>query len=139
MSKNYNKIMVALVGDGTETEVVQHAYQLSTNLNCSLVAIHVNDTHAGEMSMMMDSSKAINSETLQGQLSNYLDDDIANRIDIIVDENDSIAKSIEKHTRDCDLLVVGHRKMSQFKSSLMDSVDEGIANLISCPVLVVQK
>jgi nucleotide-binding universal stress UspA family protein len=29
--------------------------------------------------------------------------------------------------------------MSQFKSSLMDSVDEGIANLISCPVLVVQK
>ena len=87
----------------------------------------------------MDSSKAVKSETLQGQLSNYLDDDIANRIDIIVDENDSIAKSIEKHTRDCDLLVVGHRKMSQFKSSLMDSVDEGIANLISCPVLVVQK
>jgi len=139
MSKNYNKIMVALVGDGTETEVVQHAYQLSTNLNCSLVAIHVNDTHAGEMSMMMDSPKAVNSETLKGQLSNYLDDDIANRIDIIVDEDESIAKSIEKHTQDCDLLIVGHRKMSKFKSSLMDSVDEGIANLISCPVLVVQK
>ena len=139
MSKNYNKIMVALVGDGTETEVVQHAYQLSTNLNCSLVAIHVNDTHAGEMSMMMDSPKAINSETLKRQLSKYLDDDIVNRIDIIVDENESIAKSIEKNTQDCDLLIVGHRKMSQFKSSLMDSVDEGIANLISCPVLVVQK
>jgi len=139
MSKNYNKIMVALVGDGTETEVVQHAYQLSTNLNCSLVAIHVNDTHAGEISMMMDSPKAVNSQTLKGQLSKYLDDDIANTIDIIVDENESIAKSIEKHTLDCDLLIVGHRKMSQFKSSLMDSVDEGIANLISCPVLVVQK
>lgn len=139
MSKNYNKIMVALVGDGTETEVVQHAYQLSTNLNCSLVAIHVNDTDAGEMSMMMDSPKAINSETLKRQLSKYLDDDIVNRIDIIVDENESIAKSIEKNTQDCDLLIVGHRKMSQFKSSLMDSVDEGIANLISCPVLVVQK
>ena len=139
MSKNYNKIMVALVGDGTETEVVQHAYQLSTNLNCSLVAIHVNDTHAGEMSMMMDSPKAINSETLKRQLSKYLDDDIVNRIDIIVDENESIAKSIEKNTQDCDLLIVGHRKMSQFKSSLMDSVDEGSANLISCPVLVVQK
>ena len=139
MSKNYNKIMVALVGDGTETEVVQHAYQLSTSLNCSLVAIHVNDTHAGEISMMMDSPKAVNSQTLKGQLSKYLDDDIANTIDIIVDENESIAKSIEKHTLDCDLLIVGHRKMSQFKSSLMDSVDEGIANLISCPVLVVQK
>ena len=49
------------------------------------------------------------------------------------------SKSIEKNTQDCDLLIVGHRKMSQFKSSLMDSVDEGIANLISCPVLVVQK
>ena len=34
MSKTYKKIMVALVGDGTEVEVVQHAHQLSKNLNC---------------------------------------------------------------------------------------------------------
>lgn len=140
MSKNYNKIMVALVGDGEEIEVVEHAYQLSNNLNCSLTAIHVNDPHAGEMSMMMDSPIAVNREALQKQLSDYLgDDNSSDGIDIIIDEGDSIAKSIEKHTLDCDLLIVGHRKMSKFKSSLMDSIDEGITNLVSCPVLVVQK
>tara|TARA_B100001250_G_scaffold328009_1_gene292389 strand:+ start:469 stop:888 length:420 start_codon:yes stop_codon:yes gene_type:complete len=139
MSKKYNKIMVALVGDGTEIEVVENAYHLSNNLKCSLVAIHVNDPHAGDMSMMMDSPRAINHETLQKQLSDYLGNDIADKIDIIITENESIPKSIEQHTLDCDLLIVGHRKMSQFKASLMDSIDEGIANLISCPVLVVQK
>ena len=131
--------MVALVGDGTEIEVVENAYHLSNNLKCSLVAIHVNDPHAGDMSMMMDSPRAINHETLQKQLSDYLGNDIADKIDIIITENESIPKSIEQHTLDCDLLIVGHRKMSQFKASLMDSIDEGIANLISCPVLVVQK
>ena len=76
----------------------------------------------------------------QKQLSDYLGDDhSSDGIDIIIDESDSIAKSIEKHTLDCDLLIVGHRKMSKFKSSLMDSIDEGITNLVSCPVLVVQK
>jgi nucleotide-binding universal stress UspA family protein len=37
------------------------------------------------------------------------------------------------------LLVLGHRKMNKFKASFMDSVDEGIANLVSCPVVVIQK
>jgi nucleotide-binding universal stress UspA family protein len=51
----------------------------------------------------------------------------------------SISKTIQKHSQDCDSFIVGHRKMSQFKENFMDSVDEGITNLISCPVLVVQK
>lgn len=140
MSKTYKKIMVALVGDGTEVEVVQHAHQLSKNLNCILTAIHVNDINADSMSMMMDSPKSINRGTIQEQLLGYLDDnDSANGIEIIIDKNESIARSIEKHILDYDLLIVGHRKMSQFKSSLMDSIDEGITNLVSCPVLVVQK
>jgi nucleotide-binding universal stress UspA family protein len=104
------------------------------------VAIHVNDVNAGGMSMMMDSPKAIDREAIQKQLSDYLGDDgLSERIDIIIDESGSISRSIEKHTIDCDLLIVGHRKMSKFKSSFMDSIDEGITNLVSCPVLVVQK
>ena len=140
MSGKYNKIMVALVGDGTELPVVKHAHQLSKDLHCTLVAIHVNDLNAGGMSMMMDTPKAINRDTIQKQLSDYLDDDgFVETIDIIIDENESISKAIEKHVLNCDLLIVGHRKMSQFKSNLMDSTDEGITNLVSCPVLVVQK
>ena len=53
--KSYNKIIVGLIGDGGEKEVVEHAYQLSINLDCKLSVIHVNDMHAGDMSMMMDS------------------------------------------------------------------------------------
>ena len=30
-------------------------------------------------------------------------------------------------------------KMNTFKSRIMDSIDEGISNLVACPVLVVQK
>jgi nucleotide-binding universal stress UspA family protein len=58
---------------------------------------------------------------------------------VLVHQDESISRAIQKHSQDCDLLIVGHRKMSQFKANLMDSVDEGITNLISCPVLVVQK
>ena len=139
MSKNYNKIMVALVGDGTETEVVQHAYQLSTNLNCSLVAIHVNDTHAGEISMMMDSPKKVTDEMIRGQIKDYGYESILGELEIIITENESVSKAIEQHCKDFDLLIVGHRKMSEFKSRFMDSIDEGIANLVPCPVLVVLK
>ena len=32
--KNYNKIIVALIGDYSEKEVVEHAFQLSINLDC---------------------------------------------------------------------------------------------------------
>ncbi|MBF88514.1 MAG: hypothetical protein CMG75_02460 [Candidatus Marinimicrobia bacterium] len=38
-----------------------------------------------------------------------------------------------------DLLVLGHRKMSTFKSRIMDTIDEGIINHVQCPVLVARK
>ena len=46
---------------------------------------------------------------------------------------------VPEQTKDIDLLVLGHRRMSTFKSNLMDSVDEGIVNHAKCPVLVVPK
>ena len=137
--KSYNKIIVGLIGDGGEKEVVEHAYQLSINLDCKLSVIHVNDMHAGDMSMMMDSPKEVTTDDIKTQLNKYLGEDNAKTIDVLVHQGESISKTIQKHSQDCDLFIVGHRKMSQFKANLMDSVDEGITNLISCPVLVVQK
>ena len=137
--KSYNKIIVGLIGDGGEKEVVEHAYQLSINLDCKLSVIHVNDMHAGDMSMMMDSPKKVTTDDIKTQLNKYLGEDNAKTIDVLVHQGESISKTIQKRSQDCDLFIVGHRKMSQFKANLMDSVDEGITNLISCPVLVVQK
>ena len=136
---HYNKIMVSLVADGSEEIVVKQANQMATDLNAELVAIHVNDLHAGEISMMMDSPKRVSADMIRDQIKAYGFEGVTEKMDVIITEGESVSKAIEEHCDDVDLLIVGHRKMSQFKSNIMDSTDEGITNLLSCPVLVVQK
>ncbi|HJL77733.1 MAG TPA: universal stress protein [Candidatus Marinimicrobia bacterium] len=136
---DYKKIMVSLIGDGSEQPVVDQAYHLANKLGARLTAIHVNDLHAGEMSMMMDSPKKVTDEMIRDQIKDYGYESILGELEIIITENESVSKAIEQHSKDFDLLIVGHRKMSEFKSHFMDSIDEGIANLVPCPVLVVQK
>ncbi|MDP7095535.1 MAG: universal stress protein, partial [Candidatus Marinimicrobia bacterium] len=58
-------------------------------------------------------------------------------IKIIKDEN--ISKAIAAVTENVDLLILGHRKQSLFKKNFFDSVDEGIVNHASCPVMVIPK
>ena len=135
----YKKIMISLIGDDSEQPVVDQAYHLANELGARLTAIHVNDLHAGEMSMMMDSPKKVTDEMIRGQIKDYGYESILGELEIIITENESVSKAIEQHCKDFDLLIVGHRKMSEFKSHFMDSIDEGIANLVPCPVLVVQK
>ena len=136
---DYKKIMVSLIGDSSEQPVVDQAYHLANELGARLTAIHVNDLHAGEMSMMMDSSKKVTDEMIRDQIKDYGYESILGELEIIITKNESVSKAIEQHSKDFDLLIVGHRKMSEFKSHFMDSIDEGIVNLVSCPVLVVQK
>ena len=136
---HYKKIMVSLIGDGSEQPVVDQAYRLANELGARLTAIHVNDLHAGEMSMMMDSPKKVTDEMIRDQIKDYGYESILGELEIIITENESVSKAIEQHSKDFDLLIVGHRKMSEFKSHFMDSIDEGIANLVPCPVLVVLK
>ena len=136
---HYNKIMVALIGDGSEQPVIQQAVNIANDLKANLVVIHVNEPHAGEMSMMMDSPKKVTADKIQDQIKEYGYESILGKLEFIIAEGESIAKTIEHHCNDFDLLIVGHRKMSEFKANFMDSVDEGITNIVACPVLVVQK
>ena len=136
---HYNKIMVALIGDGSEQPVIEQAVNIANDLKANLVVIHVNDLHAGEMSMMMDSPKKVTADMIQDQIKEYGYESILGKLEFIIAEGESIAKMIEHHCKDFDLLIVGHRKMSEFKANFMDSVDEGITNIVACPVLVVQK
>ena len=136
---HYNKIMVALIGDGSEQPVIEQAVNIANDLKANLVVIHVNEPHAGEMSMMMDSPKKVTADKIQDQIKEYGYESILGKLEFIIAEGESIAKMIEQHCKDFDLLIVGHRKMSEFKANFMDSVDEGITNIVACPVLVVQK
>ena len=136
---HYNKIMVALIGDGSEQPVIEQAVNIANDLKANLVVIHVNEVHAGEMSMMMDSPKKVTADMIQDQIKEYGYESILGKLEFIIAEGESIAKTIEHHCNDFDLLIVGHRKMSEFKANFMDSVDEGITNIVACPVLVVQK
>ena len=136
---HYNKIMVALIGDGSEQPVIEQAVNIANDLKANLVVIHVNEPHAGEMSMMMDSPKKVTADKIQDQIKEYGYESILGKLEFIIAEGESIAKTIEHHCNDFDLLIVGHRKMSEFKANFMDSVDEGITNIVACPVLVVQK
>ena len=131
--------MVALIGDGSEQPVIQQAVNIANDLKANLVVIHVNEPHAGEMSMMMDSPKKVTADMIQDQIKEYGYESILGKLEFIIAEGESIAKTIEHHCNDFDLLIVGHRKMSEFKANFMDSVDEGITNIVACPVLVVQK
>ena len=131
--------MVALIGDGSEQPVIEQAVNIANDLKANLIVIHVNEPHAGEMSMMMDSPKKVTAEMIQDQIKEYGYESILGKLEFIIAEGESIAKMIEHHCKDFDLLIVGHRKMSEFKANFMDSVDEGITNLVACPVLVVQK
>ena len=139
MAHYYNKIMVALIGDGSEQPVIEQAVNIANDLKANLVVIHVNEPHAGEMSMMMDSPKKVTADKIQDQIKEYGYASILGKLEFIIAEGESIAKMIEHHCKDFDLLIVGHRRMSEFKANFMDSVDEGITNIVACPVLVVQK
>ena len=136
---HYNKIMVSLIGDGSEQPVIEQAVNIANDLKANLVVIHVNEPHAGEMSMMMDSPKKVTADKIQDQIKEYGYESILGKLEFIITEGERIAKTIAHHCKDFDLLIVGHRKMSEFKANFMDSVDEGITNIVACPVLVVQK
>ena len=76
---------------------------------------------------------------IREQVIDYGLEHILDELDIILTKGENIAKSIESHCQGVDMLVLGHRRMSKLKANITDSVDEGITNLVACPVLVVQK
>ena len=137
--KKIQNIMVALAGDKNEQAVVSEAVRFTEQLNGTLTAIRVNDIHAGEMSMMMDSPKEIKAETIRSHIIEYGFKDYAEKIDIRIVEGEDIGETIAENCSDCDLLIVGHQKMSDFKAGVSDSTDESITTEVPCPVLGVEK
>jgi len=122
-----------------ENNVIEEAIRLAGTLNADLSAFHVNDPAAGKAHMMMDSLPLVSEEDIQEQFRKAGYEKEATEIKITIAESESYAKEIAKATEDIDLLVIGHHSKNAFLAALIDSVDERVADLVSCPVLMVPK
>jgi len=126
-----------LVSRGDEKQVIEQAVLLTNKFDAQLIAIHV---HQPVLSQPKgDSELNVTEEIIRNRFTEYGFEQIVNDLEIIITKGENIPEKIQAHSKDIDMLVVGHKKMGGFIASIMDSVDEGISNLISCPVLVVQK
>ena len=137
MVSETKKIMVALVARGDEKSVIEQAVILANKFEAQLTVIHV---HQPVLSQPKGGSELnVTEEIIRNRFTKYGFGQIVNDLAIIITKGENIPEKIQEHINDIDMLVVGHKKMGGFIASIMDSVDEGISNLISCPVLVVQK
>jgi nucleotide-binding universal stress UspA family protein len=52
-------------------------------------------------------------------------------------EDESYARAIAAAPREADLLIMGHHSKNLLMAHLKDGIDERMADLIQCPVLLV--
>ena len=135
----YKNIADALVGKDNEVPVIDEAVRLAINLKAKLCVIHVNDLHAGEISMMMDSSKKYTKDDFINMFHNAGHEEIAKIIEVKITKNASVSKGIAELATGCDLLILGHDKVGKVKEVLTDSIDEVVVNVSNCPVLIIPK
>ena len=136
----YKKILVALSCTGNEIALIDEAVRLANTLNAELHALHVNDPHAGEMSMMMESAgHKFNEEEIKKMFREAGHEEIATGMDVKIRVNTSVLKEVTSCAKDIDLLILGHKKLSGGTEYISDTIDERIVNRVDCPVLIVQK
>lgn len=135
----YKKILVSLAGKEDERNVIQEAVRLSSITDAELTAFHVNDPGAGKAHMMMDTLPLITEKDIREQFRKLGYEKEADEIKVNIVAGSSYPNEIAKATQSMDLLVIGHRHKNRFLSAFIDSVDERVADLVSCPVLVVPR
>ena len=136
----YKKILVALSCTGNEIALIDEAVRLANTLNAELHVLHVNDPHAGEMSMMMESAgHKFNEEEIKKMFREAGHEEIATGMDVKIRVNTSVLKEVTNCAKDMDLLILGHKKLSGGTEYISDTIDERIVNHVNCPVLIVQK
>ena len=135
MSSGKYRIMVALVARGDEGSVVDQAVLMAEKFEAELIAFHV------QKPVLSLPKGSVSNKVTDATIRNMFIDhgDILKTLRIILVKGDSISETVNDHINDIDMLIVGHEKMSDFKSSIIDSTDEDITNSVPCPVLVVQK
>lgn len=133
----YQHLVVSLSGRKDEERVIHEAVRLSESLGASLTVLHVQDPHAGELSMMMGSEPRITEDDLRKQFRNLGHEAAADALSVSVVVGSSYPKEIAKASEDADLLIVGHRRKNRFLAALSDSTDQHVSDMVRCPVLLI--
>lgn len=136
-TKLYKNIIVALGGKKKEAKVIDQAIRLTRSLKATLSVVHVNDSGANEPHMMMDAPESVGEKELREAIRKAGYAEEAMNIKIKIMESNDYQEKIAEATKGVDLLVIGHSHKNRFLALLIDSLDEKIADIIDCPVLVV--
>jgi len=135
----FRKIVLALACKDDEGKVIKTAMELSRRLDAELSVLHVDDEHAGEPSMMMDSPPEHDPEDVREQLRKAGFEKEAGEIEVRVVKGESYITFISEASSAADLLVMGHSHRNRFLEALSKTLDEKVANISGCPVIVVPK
>ena len=135
----YNNIAVALAGKDDEIPMIDEAVRLAIILKAKLCVLHVNEPHAGEISMMMDSPPKMTESDFEKMFHEAGHEEIAKIIKVKITNNKSISKGIAALVAEYDLLILNHNRRGKLKELLTDSIDELIVNNVKCPVLIIHK
>ena len=131
------RILVALAARGDEKPVIDQAIFFKEKMNARLTVIHINQPALSQPKGEV--LQNVTKKKLENIFIKYGYEKVISEIKFVIEYGENISDIIKNYSDEINLIILGHRKMSTFKSHIMDSVDEGISNLISCPVLIVQK
>jgi nucleotide-binding universal stress UspA family protein len=137
MEMLYKKIFLSLSGEEDESRVIQECMRIVLALKAELTVIHVNDPAAGYTHMMMDTLPKTTINEMKTMLAEAGFGARVNEIGFRLMEDESYAKAIAAATREADLLVMGHHPKNLLMAHLKDGIDERVADLMQCPVLLV--
>jgi nucleotide-binding universal stress UspA family protein len=133
----YKKIFLALSGKNDESKAIQECMRIVTELKAALTVVHINDPAAGHPHMMMDTLPKTTTDNLTEMFVKAGFGARVNEIEFRLQSNESYANAIAAATREADLLVMGHHAKNLLMAHLTDGIDERVADLINCPVLLV--
>ena len=133
----YKKIFLSLSGEEDEGKVIQECMRIVMALKADLTVIHVNDPAAGYAHMMMDTLPETTIDEMKDMFTEAGFGVQANEIGFRLMEDESYARAIAAATREADLLIMGHHSKNLLMAHLKDGIDERVADLIQCPVLLV--
>ena len=131
------RILVALAARGDEKSVIDQAIFFKEKMSARLTVIHINQPALSQPKGEV--LQNVTKKKLENIFIKYGYEKVISEIKFVIEYGENISDIIKNYSDEINLIILGHRKMSTFKSHIMDSVDEGISNLISCPVLIVKK
>lgn len=133
----YKNLVLSLNCTEDEKNVVDETVELASVLKAEITVIHVNDPAAGKTHMFMDSMPRVTEKEIRELFRQFGHAKEAETIHIRLIESEFYSREIARATRDADLLIMGHHPKNAFLAALTDSTDERVADMISCPMLIV--